>query len=169
MIPAIPWVLLVCFFWKIQRTRNSFRSLHLLLCRREHFQWEVHWEMIYRDDILSSLKNVHTHTVVICCYMWFHHINIYIYIFNRCLCILQTYLLHFYARNCLADLDWSRSPFLDNARLNGTFRWRSWLSKTAVTHQRVGHHLQANTRELTYPSNGKGNVLFPSTLGWDIT
>lgn len=47
------------------------------------------------------------------------------------------------------------APLCFHARLHGTWRWRSRLSKTAVTHQRVGHHLQAFQRGSTW-SGGLG-------------
>ena len=161
---------------------SVFRCVGVSNFSKREVPWEtVKKEMTFYPDTKNK-KDVHTHTLLLFLMSLSMYINNHIH--NRC----PVFYKHI-SFISMPETAWQiltyLAPLCFHARLNGTWRWRSWFSKTAVTHQRVGHHLQAFQRGSTW-SGGLGLDTLHGTkisqkkwkrkllgfrktsLGWDI-
>ena len=115
-VPAIVWVFefYTCLFF-LEDTRGQetasqvsvFRCVGVSTFSKREVPWEtVKKEMAFYPD--KETKRTYTHTLL----LLLMSLYLFIIIHNWWYVFYKHIVLHFYARNCLADLDISRAPFL---------------------------------------------------------
>ena len=115
-VPAIVWVFefYTCSFWKIREDKKQLPKSPFF----DVLEWAIpkgkclerRLKMRWHSILIKKTKRTYTHTLLLFLMSLSMYINNHIH--NRCPVFYKHIVLHFNARNCLADLDISHAPFL---------------------------------------------------------